>query len=98
MKNPYSLSKTPYDILLQTAAQHKKLRKKHGYSQAELAERSGVSLGSLKRFEQSGQISFESLLKLAHVLGRLEDFESVFKIDTSLEEAEKLFSDKTRRR
>ena len=66
MKN-YSLNKLPSDILSEVALKHKRLRKKHKLSQAELAERSGVSLGSIKRFEQSGRISLESLLKLGIV-------------------------------
>jgi len=36
-----------------------------------------VSLGSLKRFEGSGQISLESFLKLALVLECLGDFEKL---------------------
>ncbi|MCK4607986.1 MAG: helix-turn-helix transcriptional regulator [Gammaproteobacteria bacterium] len=44
-------------------------------TQAGLANRAGVSLGSLKRFERQGFISLESLLKLARVLDCLEDFE-----------------------
>jgi hypothetical protein len=36
-------------------------------------------LGSLKRFEQTGQISFESLLKIALVLDCLKDFENICK-------------------
>ena len=41
------------------------LRKKNGISQFELFKRSGVSFGSIKRFETTGQITLESLLKLA---------------------------------
>ena len=52
-------------------------RKEFGYTQPELASRSGVSLGSLKRFESSGQISLESLLKLSLVLECLGDFGEV---------------------
>ena len=48
-----------------------------GYTQTECATRSGVSLGSLKRFERTGQISLESLLKLAFVLECLGDFDGV---------------------
>ena len=73
---------------------HKKLRKQKGLSQNELAERSGVSLGSLKRFETKGQVSLESLLKLVFVLGRLSDFESVLKPDKDLKHIEKLFDSK----
>ena len=69
----------------------KKLRKHKSYSQEELALRSGVSLGSIKRFERSGQISFESLLKIAHVLSRLEDFEKVFDYDDTMDEVRKIF-------
>ena len=52
------------------------LRKRRKISQKELAVRSGVSIGSLKRFEQSGEISLQSLTKLAIALeveGELED-------------------------
>lgn len=41
-------------------------------TQQELAERSGVSLPSLRKFEQKGLISLESFLKLHLVLGGLE--------------------------
>ncbi|WP_353481252.1 helix-turn-helix transcriptional regulator [Haliscomenobacter sp.] len=79
------------------AKRHKVLRKQAGFSQSELAKRSGVSLGSLKRFETSGQISLESLLLLADVLNRLDDFDAVLKPIENLQAIEKLFSDKTRR-
>ncbi|MEA2028538.1 MAG: helix-turn-helix transcriptional regulator [Campylobacterota bacterium] len=71
------LPKTPSDIMLELSTRFRKRRKTLGYSQKELATRSGVSLGSLKRFEQSGEISLESLLKLAVILECLEDFEGV---------------------
>jgi transcriptional regulator with XRE-family HTH domain len=47
--------------LREIAKRHKVLRKQAGFSQSELAKRSGVSLGSLKRFKTTGQISFCSL-------------------------------------
>ncbi len=87
----YSLSPTPVKISQQLARRHKLLRKQLKLSQAEMAERSGVSLGSLKRFETTGQISLESLLKLAHLLNRLVDFESVFKPATNTDNLENLF-------
>ncbi len=43
-----------------------------GLTQAGLAERSGVSLPSLRKFEQTGLISLESFLKLLMVLDGLE--------------------------
>ncbi len=93
--NKYSIEKLPRDIRFELAEKHKKLRKQKGLSQSELAERSGVSLGSLKRFETKGQVSLESLLKLVFVLGRLADFETVLKPNENLRHIEKLFDSKT---
>ena len=73
----FSIDKQPSEIALLLAQKVRVLRKDKGYSQKELAERCGVSLASIKRFEQSGQISLESLLKIAHLLGKLNDFESI---------------------
>ena len=75
----YSTTITPNKISKQLAERHKVLRKALKLTQAEMAERSGVSLGSLKRFESTGQISLEALLKLANLLDRLNDFSAVFK-------------------
>jgi transcriptional regulator with XRE-family HTH domain len=70
------------------------LRKKLHLTQEEMAERSGVSLGSLKRFENTGKISLEALLKLAHLMGRLKDFDTVFQTNDELNKIEKLFTNK----
>ncbi len=53
-------------------------RKALKLSQEELAKRSGVSFGSVKRFENTGEISLTSLLKIAVVLESEEDFNSLF--------------------
>ncbi|ESQ91472.1 hypothetical protein ABAC460_05675 [Asticcacaulis sp. AC460] len=65
---------TPQDVLTEVCQRFKALRLASGLTQEGLAMRSGVSLGSLKRFETNGQINFDSLLRLALVLGRLDDF------------------------
>ncbi|MEA2091326.1 MAG: helix-turn-helix transcriptional regulator, partial [Campylobacterota bacterium] len=44
-----------------------------------LANRSGVSHGSIKRFESSSEISLKSLLKLAVILECLDDFTNIAK-------------------
>ncbi len=92
--NKYSVEKLPFDILKETAEKHRNLRKQLKLSQAQLAERSDVSLGSIKRFERTGKISFESLLRVAHLLGRLSEFEILFSSKEDLAKIEKLFSDK----
>ena len=51
----------------------------YGYTQKGLADRSGVRLPTLRKFEQQGVISLESLLKLLTVLDGLEDLEKALK-------------------
>ena len=68
------LPPTPLEVMENLKTNFRKRRKALGYTQEELANRSGVSLGTLKRFERTGQISLESLLKLAFVLECLEGF------------------------
>jgi len=63
----------------QGLAHRVRTRRREGkISQAELAGRSGVSLGSIKRFENSGEISLTSLIRVAVVLGYENDFERLF--------------------
>ncbi len=47
-------------------------------SQMTLAQRSGVSLGSIKRFERTGEISLTALIKLSQALGYEGDFDNLF--------------------
>jgi len=49
-------------------------RVNRGLTQAGLAKRSGVSVATLRKFEQKGQISMESYLKLLIALGDLDKF------------------------
>ena len=53
-------------------------RKAQGLTQRRLADRSGVSYSSLRRFETTGEISLTSLLRLAQTLGCLEGFNALF--------------------
>lgn len=92
----YKIVKTPAKVMQELVTRTQQLRKQNGVSQLELAKRSGVSFGSVKRFETTGQISLDSLLKIAYFFNRLEDFTTVFKVNEDLKKVEKLFSDKTR--
>ena len=47
-------------------------------SQSVLAQRSGVSLGTIKRFERTGDISLWALIKLSFVIGYENDFNGIF--------------------
>jgi transcriptional regulator with XRE-family HTH domain len=70
--------KTWKEINNEIASNVQKLRKRKKISQKELAERSGVSLGSIKRFEQTGEISLQSLTKIAIALRAEDELESLF--------------------
>ena len=66
------------DIKQKLAARVRIRRKEAKISQFELAGRSGVSLGSVKRFEGSGEISLIHLLRIAAALGYENDFDRLF--------------------
>lgn len=89
----YSLAPTPLEIRKALAERHRTLRKQLKMPQEEMAERSGVSLGSLKRFENTGKISLESLLKLMHLLGRLNEFDNFLLLKENLDDVKKLFTE-----
>ncbi len=69
---------TPVETEKLLASRIKRLRLIAGYKRATLAKRSGVSEASLKRFENTGQVSLKNLLRLAHALGHLEEFSNLF--------------------
>ena len=54
------------------------IRRRRSISQAKLAEMSGVSYGSIKRFETSGQISLISLTKIAIALDLADELRILF--------------------
>ena len=69
--------KTPQDVQRELAARFKARRLSLNLSQEGLAARAGVSWGSLKRFERTGLIGLNALLKLALVLDFLADFDQL---------------------
>ena len=54
------------------------IRKRRSISQQKLAKMSNVSYGSIKRFENTGQISLLSLTKLAIALDVADDLRKLF--------------------
>ena len=69
---------TPSEINKNLAQRIKKIRKRRKISQKELSERCNVSYGSLKRFEQTGDISLNSLTKIAMELGLSSEIVNLF--------------------
>jgi len=53
-------------------------RKSSNLSMQRLSELSGVSFGSVRRFEETGEISLMSLLKIAIILDCANEFEQLF--------------------
>ena len=69
---------TPTDITLKIAKRIKNIRKRRKITQQQLAARSNVSYASLKKFEQTGQISLISLVKIAMELDLTDELNNLF--------------------
>lgn len=91
---------TPQEIQKKIALAARAKRLEINLSQLTLSEKSGVSYGVLKKFERTGQISLESLLKLALALGAMDDFNAVFAPDNpeTILSLDELIGDGTRKR
>lgn len=62
-----------------TIVENVKARRKEAHlTQEQLSRQSGVSLGSLKRFERTGEIALVSLIRISVALGCQEDFLQLF--------------------
>ncbi len=78
MDNQLTIStKTSQDVQLELATRFKARRLSLNLTQQGLAVRSGLSWSSLKRFERTGLIALDSLLRLALVLDCLNDFDQI---------------------
>ncbi len=88
MNNKFFNQKTPNEIARSLVEKIKQQRKKLRISQENLAQKSGVSLGSIKRFETKYEISLQSFIKIAIALDLDSDFEKLFsnKTYTSIDE------------
>jgi len=71
---------TPSSIMELLREKYKQKRLSLNLTQSGLSVRSGVSLGSIKRFEAIGQVSLESLLKISLALECLDDFNNIANI------------------
>lgn len=69
---------TPEEIMMIVANQAKRLRKRQKISRKRLSELSNVSYGSIKRFEETGNISLISLTKLAVALDATDEIKNIF--------------------
>lgn len=69
---------TPEELDQKLAQRVRKIRKRRSITQEKLASISGVSYGSIKRFETTGQISLLSLTKIAIALDLADEIRNIF--------------------
>ena len=69
---------TPEELDQKLAQRVRKIRKRGSITQEKLASISGVSYGSIKRFETTGQISLLSLTKIAIALDLADELRNIF--------------------
>lgn len=69
---------TAEEINLKLAHRISRLRKRRGITQEQLSGHCGVSYGSIKRFERTGQISLLSLTRIAVALGCSDEIRHLF--------------------
>ena len=70
--------RTPTEIGRALGERARELRLARNWRLATLAERAGVGLATVQRFETTGRITLENLLKLADALGRLHELDGLF--------------------
>lgn len=69
---------TPEEMDQDLAQRIRKLRKRRSVSQEKLSRMSGVSFGSIKRFEATGKISLLSLTRIAVALDCGDEIRNMF--------------------
>ncbi len=74
----------PVEVKKKIGERAKSLRLQLGYKRTTLAAKSGVPTPTLKRFEETGDVSLSSLLKIANALGCLDRFLDLFPSVTAL--------------
>lgn len=70
--------KSEKDICKNIALNYKRQRKARKINQRELSDLSGVTYASIRRFEETGEIAFLSLVKLAKALELESELENLF--------------------
>mgnify|MGYP002523773973 CR=1 FL=1 len=78
---------------LEIAKRFVTIRKNRKVSQQRLSILSGVSYGSIRRFEKTGEISLSSLVKLALSLQLYDDLDNLFKNHLEYKTIEEIIND-----
>lgn len=81
------------EILEKLAKRVSRVRKRKKITQEQLSVMSGVSFGSIKRFERTGQISLYSLTRIAIALDCVYEIKKLF-TEVEYLNIEEVFNDK----
>lgn len=73
----FTLSDTD-DIAMQIANDFKRRRIERNLTREQVAEKSGVAISNLARFEQKGMISLKNLINIAMALGYTSEIKAIF--------------------
>lgn len=85
-----SVAPTPGEVARTLAERVRALRLAQNWKRETLAERSGVSAPTIKRFESTGTITFDNFLRLCEALGRLHELDRLLvPAPTSMAELER---------
>ncbi|HSU17218.1 helix-turn-helix transcriptional regulator [Longimicrobium sp.] len=70
--------RTPAEVARALAGRVRALRLQRGWTQQEMAERAGLTLATYRRFEHTGRIALERLLRIAVLLDAGAGFDDLF--------------------
>jgi transcriptional regulator with XRE-family HTH domain len=73
---------TPFEVQDVLRGRLRLLRLAEGLKQTTVASHAGVSIASYRRFERTGRGSIQTLLRVAHALGRLDEVAHLFEART----------------
>ncbi|HEX6746677.1 MAG TPA: helix-turn-helix transcriptional regulator [Longimicrobium sp.] len=79
---------TPGEIARSLAERVRALRLQRGWTQQELAARAGLTLATYRRFERTGRIALERLLRIAAILDARGGFDQLFALPAAQSLAE----------
>ena len=72
------INKTPDSIIESLSKKVRQRRLERNWTQKLLASKAGISLGSYRRFESTGEISLRGLVMISIVLDLEDDFDKLF--------------------
>ena len=98
MINEMLINPAEVSVIISSSVRAKRLSL--NLTQQSLSRSSGVSYAVIKKFELTGKISLESLLKIAMALSCLNEFTNLFKINDleTFASLDELMNKKTRKR